>query len=242
MKTIRVSILLMLGVLASACNPPAEAGPELTVVISPAAQPVSAAVAACMPNTENLSVSLDVRYSDFVALDEVDFFIQLGEPAVMPEFSAQISWEKVVVILHADNELDLSRAQLADLFSGRARDWAELGGEAGAVSLWVGPESDEARQAFEAGVLGESPVTGAAKLATNPEDVLAGVAADPAAAGLLAAAWADGAMRVIESGVELPVLALAAEEPSGAARELLACLQGEVGQAALAELYAPLEP
>jgi len=242
MKTMRVGMLLVLGFLASACNPAVEAGPGLYVVISPAAQPVSAAVAACMPNIENLSPIVEIRYPEFVDLAEVDFLLQLGELSEMPQFAAQIGWEKVVVILHADNELDLSRAQLADLFSGRAEDWAEMGGEAGAVNLWVGPESDEARQAFEAGLLGGSPVAGSANLATNPEDVLAGGAGDPAAAGLLAAAWADSSVRVIESGVELPVLALAAGEPSGAAYELLACLQGEVGQAALAELYAPLEP
>ncbi len=237
MKTFKFGLLLGFSMLVSACSPQPEAGPSLHIVLSPAAQPVSAAVAACMPNVENLSAKLEARYANFVDLDDVDLFVRLGEPAEEPEFAAQVAWENIVVVLHPDNELDLSRSQLADLFSGRVEDWSELAGEAAAVSLWVGPESDEARQAFEADVLLGSPVTGAANLATNPEDVLAAVAADPAAAGILPAAWADESVRAIELEVELPVLALAAGEPSGAARQLLACLQGEVGQAALAELY-----
>ena len=235
-------MLLGLSILAVSCSPTAEPGPSLHIAISPAAQPVSAAVAACMPNTEDLSATVEIRYADFVDLDEVDFFIQLGQPAELPEFAAQLAWEEIVVIVHAENELELSRSHFMDLFSGRVEDWSELGGEARAVSLWVGPEGDEARQAFETLVLLGGPVTGSANLATNPEDLLAAVAADPAAAGILPAAWADETVRAIELEVELSVLALAVEEPSGAARQLLACLQSEVGQAALAELYSPLEP
>jgi len=242
MRTLKFGLLLCFSILASACSPAPEAGPSVHIALSPAAQPVSTAVAACMPNDENLAATLDIRYTHFVDLDEVDFFVQLGEPAELPEFAAQLAWEEIVVIVHAENELELSRSHFMDLFSGRVEDWSELGGEARAVSLWVGPEGDEARQAFETLVLLGGPVTGSANLATNPEDLLAAVAADPAAAGILPAAWADETVRAIELEVELSVLALAVEEPSGAARQLLACLQSEVGQAALAELYSPLEP
>ncbi|HEX9595762.1 MAG TPA: substrate-binding domain-containing protein [Anaerolineales bacterium] len=240
--TFKFGLLFSFSMLVAACNPQLEADPNLHIALSPSAQPVSTALAACIPSVENLSAILDVRYANFVDLKEVDFFIQLGEAVEEPVFAAQVASEDIVVILHPDNELDLSKSQLANLFSGRVQDWSELGGQAGVVSLWVGPQSDEGRQVFEGRVLLGSPVSGAANLATNPEDLLAAVAADKAAAGILPAAWVDETVRAIELEVELPVLALAAEEPSGAARQLLACLQGEAGQAALAELYAPLEP
>lgn len=239
--TFKFGLLFSFSMLVAACSPQPEAGPNLHVALSPAAQPASAAVAVCMPNVENLSATLDVRYANFVDLNEVDFFIQLGEAVEEPGFAAQVASENIVVVLHPDNELDLSKSQLADLFSSRVQDWSELGGAAGVVSLWVGPQSDEGRQAFEARVLLGGPVAGSANLATNPEDILEAVSADPSAAGILPAAWMGGTVRAVETGVQLPVLAVAGSEPSGAARELLACLQGEVGQAALGELYEPLD-
>lgn len=225
---------------ANACSPQATAGPIVQVAISPAAQPVSAAIFACVP--ESVSVVFDVLYPSVVDLDIVDFYVQLGEADEPPEFAAQLATAHIVVVLHSDSALELTNGQIADLFSGRVTDWSELGGEAGKVELWVGPESDEARQAFEDLVLRGSPVAGTANLATNPEDVLAAVAADPTAAGLLPMAWADESVHTIELGIQLPVLALASQAPSGAARQLLACLQGEVGQKAMAELYKPLAP
>jgi hypothetical protein len=78
-------------------------------------------------------------------------------------------------------------------------------------------------------------------VAADPQQTLDAVAANPAAAGLLPAAWAGDAAR-IDLGIELPLLAIAAKEPSGAARAVLSCLQSGVGQAALAEKYTPLQP
>lgn len=241
MRTFRLAIILCLGLVASACSPQTEARPSLRIALSPAALPASAAVSACLQRVQDASVSIEVRHPSVVNLEEVAFYIQLGEAGEEPGFAAQVAAENVVVILHPSNEIEFSLAQIADLFSGRVQNWSELGGEEAAVNLWVGAESDESRRAFEARILRGSPVAGSAHLATNPEDLLAAVAADPAAAGILPAAWVDATVQAIEIGIELPVLALAAEEPSGAGREVLACLQGEVGQAVLGTLYAGLE-
>ena len=58
------------------------------------------------------------------------------------------------------------------------------------------------------------------------------VAADPAAIGMLPSAWAHDELKLILLGVRLPVL-IATNTLEGPAAELVACLQGETGQAIL---------
>jgi hypothetical protein len=222
--------------MLAACSAPSEPRP-LSIALTPAAQPSSTAIAVCVPR--DAAVSLDVRYAPDVS--QYDLVFQLGEPADLPDFIAPIAYDEIVVVLHHSNDLDLDRLQTAAIFTGMVRDWAELGGNAGAIELWVGPESDEARHAFQQETLIGAPILGSAHLVTDLASILQAVAADPAAAGILPAAWTDESVELNELGIELPLLALAGDEPSGAARELLACLQSELGQAALSELYTPLQ-
>ncbi|MEX2161796.1 MAG: substrate-binding domain-containing protein [Anaerolineales bacterium] len=242
MKSAKFLALLTLSVVLAACAAPAVEVQTLRIGLSPAAHPVTEAISVCVPNAPDLAISIQAIYPNAVDLDALDVYIQLDEPDELPAFVAQLAWEDVVVVLHASNELDLDLEQIADLFSGRVQDWSELGGEDADISLWVGLASEEARLAFVESVAHGSPVVGWAKLAATPADLLAAVAADPQAAGILPAAWANETVQAIDLGLRLPVLALAVEEPSGAARDLLACLQGEVGQAVLAESYSAINP
>jgi hypothetical protein len=230
---------LAVALLFGACNSAQSTGAELHIAISSAAQPASAAVMACLPREEGLQISFDAIYPAAIQLNKVDLYIRLGEPQEPPAFAAQLATETFVVVTNAVQSL--SRSQAADLFSGRISNWSGLSGEDLPVKLWVGPASDEARQAFEPSILLGSPVAGDANIATDPQQILDAVATNPGAAGLLPAAWAGDAAQ-INLGIELPLLAIAAEEPSGAVHAVLSCLQGGVGQAALAEKYTPLQP
>ncbi len=235
----KLGILTVLALLLSACNSAQSTGTELHIAISPAAQPANAAVMACLPREEGLQISVNASYPAAADLENLDLYIRLGEPQEPPAFAAQLATESFVVVTNATRSL--THSQAADLFSGRISNWNELGGEDLPVELWVGPASDEARQALEASILLSSPVAGDANVAADPQQILDAVAADPAAAGLLPAAWAGDAAQ-INLGIELPLLAVAAQEPSGAARAVLSCLQGDVGQTALAKKYVPLKP
>lgn len=223
----------------SSCASTAAQAEEVRVAISPAAQPASAAVSACLPRDESIHISFNALYPAAAELGEVDLYIRIGEPEEPVAFAAQIATESLVIVTSATDQL--SRSQAADLFSGRISNWNELGGEDLPVELWVGPSSDEARQIFTSQFLLGAPVASEANVAGDPQQILDAVAADPGAAGLLPAAWA-GATAQIDLNIELPVLAIAAQEPSGSARAVLSCLQGSLGQAALAEKYAPLQP
>lgn len=227
-------VLFVLLFVLSACGGTKQPQAALRIVFSPAAHPVSAAVLTCAPASEDISVSIDSYYPGSFALADYDFFIRLGEPDENVAFTAQIATEKIIVIANPELGLKaLTRSEAADLFSGRSDSEA----------IWVGPESDEARQLFIADVLLGGPVSSFASLSASPEQMLAEVAANPDAVGILPAAWADETVSTIDLGIETPVLALSATEPTGASRDLIACLQSVTGQAVLSEKYTlPLEP
>ncbi|MCL5429790.1 MAG: hypothetical protein M1347_08355 [Chloroflexi bacterium] len=210
------------------------------MAVSPAAQPVSEAVADCAPINEEVRLSIEMQYPNIVDLDEFDLFVGLAEPDPEAGFAAQLAWEQLVLIVNLENDVDISRDIASALFSGRVQNWSELGGDDVTVSLWAGPESDEARQAFEANMLRGS-VSGETRVATNPETALEAVANDPGAAAILPAAWADERVRLIDLGVQVPVVAVASEEPTGPIRDLVACLQGPTGQESLSNRYTPFQ-
>jgi hypothetical protein len=232
----------LLVILLAACGQAPQPTQDLRIAISPAAQPSSDALLACLPRDERVAITIDPRYPAAIDLADYDFYLRLGEPAEPASFAAQLATERVLLIINREQDLDsLTPAQAAALFSGRAENWEELGGEDEPTQLWVSPDSDEARVAFETSVL-RGALAGSAHLAGDSAGVLAAVAADSGAAGILPAAWVSDAVQPIDLGLSLPLLAVANAEPQGAAREVLACMQSGAGQQVLAQTYAPLEP
>lgn len=239
MKHIAIAFFAL---VLSACAAPQLEGPSIRIGLSPAAQPAQAAISACVPSVEGLSVSFESVYPSAVAIADYDFYIRLGEPDEATAFVAQLATDEVVAVTNTANEAQIDRSDLAEIFTGRLSDWEELGSSTGTITLWVGPAGDEVRSAFEANVLLGAPVAGWAKLAANPQALLDQVAADANSIGLLSSAWIDPNANEIGTGVMLPLLAIADAEPSGVARQILACLQSDAGQAALSEHYTPLAP
>ena len=226
--------------LLSACSPQATALPIHRVAVSPAAQPVSEAVAACVPIDDASNVTIETRYPVTADLDEFDLLIRLGEPDPDAGFAAQLAWEEIILIVNRNNNVDLTRDEAISLFSGRTANWSELGGEDVAVSFWAGPQSDEARTDFESQIL-LSLISGNTRIAANPRAALNAVASDLGAVAILPAAWADETVEQIDLGLQVPVIAVAADEPTGVIRELLGCLQGPTGQDALSNSYSPFQ-
>ncbi len=237
MKKVSTTFLVLL--LLTACSPQASELPTIQIAVSPAAQPVSQAVARCVPNDGGVAFSIEMQYPNTADIEGFDLLIRLGEPTE-EGFAAQLAWEQVELIVNPGNNVDISNVLAADLFGGRIQNWLTLNGEDVPVNLWAGPDSDEARQAFESDVLLGS-VSSNTHIATNPETALEAVAQDPGGVAILPAAWADETVREVNLGVEVPVIAVAADEPTGPLRELLACLQSPVGQEELSKQYTPLQ-
>ena len=244
-RKFRPILLLLLLPLLAACSSSSNegsAGEILRIAISPAAQPASMAVFHCASSVKaaEQQVLIEMLRPEGQELAQFDFAIQLGETADAPEMVAPLVEEELVVVLHPSNPLRrLSPEQIADLFSGRIRNWDLLDGNDAEVALWIGPANDEARRALESELLAGSPVSGNAKLATTPQYMLDAVSADVHAIGLLPAAWVGSSVVRLDSELALPVLAMVDGSLSVEARAILACLQGEQGQKILAESYFP---
>jgi hypothetical protein len=237
----KTTLGFFLAFLLAACAPQASDLPTVRIVVSPAAQPVSMAIAQCIPRDESVEFSIEMQYPNTLDAETPDLLVRLGEPGSNSGFAVQLAWEKIELVVNVGNNVDISREAAADLFGGRIQNWSELSGQDLAVELWAGPASDEARQAFQANVL-LGPVSGNTHLATNPTTALEAVANKTGAVAILPAAWADATVRRIDLGVRVPVIAITATEPTGVIRELLACLQSPVGQAELGKKYTPYQP
>lgn len=228
--------LAFIALILAGCGSPAAEPQSLRLAISPAAYPVAEAVMACLPADGSVVVTIDSVYPSEINYSEYDFYIRLGGDRNAP-FAARLAEESILLVASGNLSVNtLTSLQAADLLSGRIRNWAELGGPSADVWLFLPPNSDETVQAFSSNVL-RGTFSAQALIAFGPDVVLQNVAGNTGAAGLLPAAWVDDSVRTYDFNVSLPMLALAAQTPEGAARSVLACLQGPSGQAVLAESY-----
>ncbi len=231
-------IMILVGLLAGCQSPepdPTIIQPEVIwVQVTPSARPVTAALQACAAQLDGVVVRIDERYP---ATAEPGLLVRLGEPSG-GAFMAQIAEERLGAVLHPNNPAaSLTADEIRDLFSGRTPNWENLGGEDLPVKVWVLPEADESMQALETEVLEGLLPASDAGLAPDPAAMGEAVSADPAAIGLLPAAWPHDDLTLILLGVRLPVLVTAPTAPIGSEAELVACLQGEIGQTALGLVY-----
>ena len=117
------------------------------------------------------------------------------------------------------------------------RRWSEIGGADREIKVWALLKADETRRAIRQEVLQGGLVTPNAFLAPHPSAMLEAVSGDPDAIGYLPKAWSTAEISTIYLGIKMPVLVVADEDPQGAARQLVACLQGELGQIILEPFY-----
>ena len=241
MKSLRHGLIaaliltLILGACQSPPDTPLEEYPILWVEITPSARPASAAVQACAGEVADVHLRIRERYPNQA---DAEVLIQLGDMGESGRFLAQIATEEIGIILHPDNPAGtLTPAGIADLFSGRVTNWLALGGADQPVSVWALIEADESRQGFEAEILSGLPLASSAGLAPDPDALQQAVLADPGAVGFLPATALDADLRLVLTGVRLPVLVSAAQPLSEPVESLIACLQGEIGQAALSTIY-----
>lgn len=78
-----------------------------------------------------------------------------------PAFAAtQIGWDGIGILVHLSNfTKEVTKQQVADIFSGKVREWSELGGPETKILLIDRPRNQNIREAFEAqlGITGRIP-------------------------------------------------------------------------------------
>ena len=217
-------VLVVLALVLAACQsaPAVQATPQtpLKVAVSPSLTWLETDLAACAA-----SVGVAVQRADDGPAASGVIALQLGAPED-GRFAAVLGQEQVVAIVHPDNpQPELTRDDALAIFAGRQKFWPD-GTE---IHVWGLPETSDAHAAMLAAGFSFA----AAGLAASPQAMLQAVASDPAAIGYLPARWVDASVRALQitaTPVEVPILAVSAQEPKGSARALLVCLQEKIGR------------
>lgn len=74
--------------------------------------------------------------------------------------ATQIGWDGIGILVHLSNfTKEVSKQQLADIFSGKIKEWSELGGPETKILLIDRPRNQNVREAFETqlGIAGKIP-------------------------------------------------------------------------------------
>ena len=206
-----IFILLLVFILTS-CIPTATPAPEtqiINVYTTPAAQPWLADVFACAPTGTVVNVTSDPA--------SANISLRLGEPELLIAHPYQIGSEDILVVTPRQSPVqNLTMEEVRELFAGQG----DL-----SVQVWVYAAGENVQKVFEQTVMQGRSVTSSARLATSPQQMSDVLNNTPNTVGILPRHWKVGDSRSVYTLPDVPVLALADEEPQGAVQAVIACLQ-----------------
>ncbi len=185
--------------------------------------------------------------------------------AQRPQLAAQqlltttlLAWDAVALIVPSSSPLTvLTLDQARRIFTGKVRNWAELGGASQTIQPAVREDGAGARSVFDAAVLSEAQLTPLALILPGEEAMLDYVARTQGAIGYVSAAWLaalppaqrnqaralaiDGlpADPVTANGypLRLPVYILMPADVNPAAAEFVAWAHGPAGQSIVQQRF-----
>jgi hypothetical protein len=194
------------------CTPTVTLTPDTQVInvyATPSTQPWLADVYACAPVGAVIRLVNDPFTADIsLRLDEPDF---LADPAY------QIDMEEILVVTHRQSPVqNMSLDEVRELFAGQGNP---------SVQVWVYASGEDVQKVFEQAVMKGRSVTSLARLAAGPQHMSDTLNNEPNTVGILPRRWKAGGARFVYTIMDVPVLAIASEEPQGAMRAILACLQ-----------------
>lgn len=156
-------------------------------------------------------------------------------------FATPIGAVRFRLVVHPGNAVTaLTLAQAQALFAGQITGWAQVGGTPGPVEVVARERGADGAVALAAL---ETDLTPNALIAPGWDAMRALVAETPGAVGYVPEPDLTG-LKAISSDIKLSalVVAVAPAEPVGAARDFLAWVQSEAGQAVVAQRHDPLQP
>lgn len=183
-----------------------------------------------------------------------------------PAFAAtQIGWDGIGILVHLSNfTKEVTKQQVADLYSGKFTMWSDLGGPDTKILLIDRPKNQNVREAFEAqlGIAGKIPNT--AKVIGKDDKVVKTVVGTLPPLSAVAYISLSTGLSVVSGGVAVrllpvdkvepevptvkdgryslrrPLLLLAKKEANPVAEAFAQFARSTVGQAIVAETYVPL--
>lgn len=140
-----------------------------------------------------------------------------------------IGKDLVKVITNKDVTVStLSKEQLAGIFSGKIKNWSEVGGPDKPIVVILGTKIPGTQGVFQKQILGGEPYTGDAVEGTTADDLKARVIATPGAVSVAAMAQVDGMVNgpsIPEIG--RPITLITKGAPTGGLQKMLEFISGE---------------
>jgi phosphate transport system substrate-binding protein len=240
-------------VALGSCSQPVAASPQPVTVlaadpVAPIGERLGALLAEGTPN-----VRLVVRKTNATAaiqsLRRGDAEAAIVDDAIVDQTGLnvlQIAREPVAVIVNPKNPIvNMSSELLSQLYSGRLRDWSEVGGPETPIVLYSRENGDGSRAAFERVALRGRPVAAAAVLAPSEPLMVQRVAGVLGGIGYIGLGGATDAVKIVPIDHKLPatdgtyplvrpVYLVTRAGAGGPAKALMDLAQTEPGKAAIA--------
>jgi hypothetical protein len=201
--------LLLLSFIISSCATATQIAQTeiVNVYATSAAQPWLTELYSC---AENLSVTLNI------SANEPDILLRVGEPENIISPIYKIDEEEILIVTNRESPIqNLTLAEAQELFA-QGSD---------SEQVWVYSSDADVQIAFDQLVMKGRSVTTFAGLATSPQQMSDTLNAEKDAVGILPKHWVAGTVRDVFSAGTVPVLAITNDEPQGAVKDLLSCLQ-----------------
>ena len=183
-----------------------------------------------------------------------------------PDLTAtQIGWDGIGILVHLSNYTkEVTKQQVADIFSGRTKEWSELGGPETKILLIDRPRNQNVREAFETqlGITGKIPesakVIGADEIVVKtvvgtlpPLSAAAyislstglSVVSDGVAVRLLPVDKVEPEVPTVKDGrygLRRPLLLLSKREPNALVEAFSKFAFSPPGQTIIGEMYVPM--
>lgn len=134
----------------------------------------------------------------------------------------------VGVIVHRDNQVQsLTKTQLQDIFSGRMKNWRELGGVDKEITVFTRDQASGTRKVFWKKALAKKVITDKALVVASNGAMKAGVSHNPYAIGYISVGFFDDSVAVVALDGVVPSLTTVQNGKFSVVRGLYSITKGE---------------
>jgi phosphate transport system substrate-binding protein len=178
----------------------------------------------------------------------------------------QIAWDGIGILVHLSNfTKELTRQQVADIYSGKVKEWSELGGPETKILLIDRPKNQNIRDAFERQLGIDGKIAENAKVIAKDDKVIKTVVGTLPPMSAVAYISLNQGLAVVTSGVAVrllpvdkvepevptvkdgryplrrPVLLLTKKDPNPVVDAFVQFAQSAAGRQIISDTYIPFE-
>ena len=231
-----LGLLLLTGCAGPVRSTPAPTPVLIHVSLTPSLRPWITLLHACAATLPGIVINVNEVPANVLEVTDSDMAVQFGGAPVQG-YAAPLGDEELVLIVNAQNPLlTIPTEKLREIYMGFITSWSEIGGEQQPIQAWTYPDGYDVRNIFDEAIIPDGELTPNALIAPNPQAMLEAIGSDPLAIGYVPQTWLaqssdNEEVRSLNLNQNLaeklrqPVLALSKDEPEGALRQLLVCLQ-----------------